>query len=66
MFVFEVGRGDTDDDASRLGARRLRLSSVRKSIHDTRQLVTRITTAAYSVLISPKERREDEEGSVKQ
>lgn len=55
--MFEVGRGDTGDDVSRLEARRLRLSSVRKSIHDTRQLVTRIATAAYSELISPKERR---------
>jgi len=57
MFVFEVGWGDTSDDVSRLGARRLRLSSMRKSIRDTRQLVTRIATAAYTDLISPKECR---------
>ena len=57
MFAFEVGWGDTGNDVSRLGARRLRLSSVRKPIHNTRQLVTRIATAAYSELISPKGRR---------
>jgi len=36
----EVGRGDTGDDVSWLGVRRLRLSSVRKSIH------SRCTTAS--------------------